>query len=41
MDCDQISRKVWVKGTVKPEVVLKKVRKVRDDAELVVKNKQN
>ena len=41
MDCDQLNRKVWVKGTVKPEVVLKKVKRVRQDAELAEKKKQN
>lgn len=41
VECDQINRKVWVKGSVKPEVVLKKVRKLKKDAELVVQKKQN
>jgi hypothetical protein len=41
VECDQINRKVWVKGSVKPEEVLKKVRKLKKDAELVVQKKQN
>ncbi|KAG0586136.1 hypothetical protein KC19_2G067200 [Ceratodon purpureus] len=41
VDCDQTKKKVWVKGSVKQEVVLKKVRKIKKDAELVVKKKQN
>jgi len=37
VDCDQLNKKVFVKGSVKPEVVLKKVKKVKRDAELVKK----
>lgn len=39
VDCDQMNRKVFVKGSVKPEVVLKKVKKVKSDAKLVEKKK--
>jgi hypothetical protein len=34
VDCCQWTQKVTVKGTVKPEVVLKKVKKVDPGAEL-------
>jgi len=39
VDCDQVNRKVFVKGSVKPEVVLKIVKKVKSDAKLVEKKK--
>lgn len=37
MDCDQVKKKVFVKGSLKPEAVLKIVKKVKRNAELVEK----
>lgn len=37
VDCDQVNRKVYVKGSATKEVVLKKVRMVKRRAEVVEK----
>ncbi|KAG0558499.1 hypothetical protein KC19_10G033000 [Ceratodon purpureus] len=34
--CDRTKKKVWVKGSMKQEVVLRKLRKIKKNAELVV-----
>jgi copper chaperone CopZ len=40
VDCCQWTKRVIVRGTVKPEVVLKKVRKVKKDADLITPPKK-
>lgn len=40
VDCCQWTKRVIVRGTVKPEVVLKRVRKVKGDADLITPPKK-